>query len=109
MSPAHPLGTFMPPLPALDRPPVRHGQTLGYETLQAEARDAITASGESQNAVGKRLGVSSAAISRALNEKPEGDNRPFASLLRRIIEELTDYTVADETTPTYRVLRKASA
>ena len=93
--------------PARLRPPVRHNQTVGPDALRAEALAAVEASGRTRSSVADDLDVSAAAVSRALNDK-EGSSR-YASLLSRIVSLLTDYSVVDETTPTFRFTRKGSS
>ena len=95
------------PATALDRPPVRHNQTLTADELRAEAASALAESGRTQTSVADELGVTPAAVSRALSEKEDASR--FASLLGRIVGALTPYVVTDETTPVFRVTRKASA
>ena len=90
------------PVPiAPERPPVRHNQTLDYDGLQREA--ARAAEGHTQKALAALFGVTQPAISQALNLS----GAKYAALQTTIIEGLTDYTVRDETTPTFRVLRKS--
>ena len=99
-----PAATFVPALPApVHLPvhlPVRLNQTLDYDGLRGEAEAA--AEGHTQKALAERLGVSQPAISQAINRT----GAKYAALQTAIIEELTDYTVRDETVPTFRVVRK---
>ena len=85
------------------RGPVRHNQTLDYDGLMREAQAAVDESPDTQAAIAQTLGVTPPVVSRAL--KTPGAR--YAALQRRIIEAVTGYTVADETTPTFRILRKA--
>ena len=91
----------MPAPLAPARPPVRLNQTLDYDGLRREAEAA--AEGHTQKSLAKRLGVSQPAISQAINRT----GAKYAALQTAIIEALTDYTVRDETTPTFRVVRKS--
>lgn len=97
----------MPLAPAQSRPPVRHNQTLGLDALRSEALAAVESSGRTRASIADELDVSAAAVSRALNDREEASR--YASLLSRIIEALTGYTVRDETTPTFRVVKKDGA
>ena len=72
---------------------MRKGQKLDYEALRREAKAAIEGSGKSQAQVGRELGVSRGAVSRAVKET----GSKLASLQRRIIEHLTDYRLEEET------------
>lgn len=92
--------------PASDRAPVRHNQTISADELRAEALAAVESSGQTRSAIAAGLDVSPAAVSRALNRKDDATR--YASLLSRIVEALTDYTVSDVSTPTFRVTRKPS-
>ena len=77
-------------------------EILDYDGLREAARNAVKASDLSQNAIAKRMGVTSGAMSRALNES----DASFAKLLRGVVSMLTDFRVEDESTVVYRAYRK---
>lgn len=86
------------------RPDVRHGQRLrSFLALRTEAREAVDDAKVTQSEVAELLDVSQAAVSAALNDT-EGKR---TGTLIRIIEALTPYTVEEERTVEYRVVRKA--
>ena len=87
------------------RLPVRHNQTLDYAGLMSEAVAAVKGSGRTQADIAEALGVTPPVVSRAL-KTPGGR---YASTQQAIIGELTPYAVRDETTPTFRVIRKGTA
>jgi len=93
-----------PPMPSLapERPPVRHGQTLDYDALLAEAQEAFEASGQSQSDVARTIGKHRSTVNRAL--KTAGPT--FATVQREIIAALTAYAVKEDVRVTFRVERK---
>lgn len=94
----------MPLQTAPERPPVRHSQALSFSELRSEAASAFEASGLTQTQLADRLGSSQALISKAFRD----ETGRYAVTLGRIIEDLTDYSVSEETTTVYRVFRKSS-
>jgi len=97
----------MPPvLSARRQRIVRHKQTVDYDGLRREAVEALAKSGRSQADVARAIGVKPPTLNAALRD----DESParYASTLARVIAEVSDYTVADETKPTYRLLRKGT-
>lgn len=73
--------------------PMQSGQVLDYEALCRETEAAVERSGKSQSQVGRELGVSRGAVSRAVKEA----GSKLASLQCRIIEHLTPYRLDEET------------
>ncbi len=72
---------------------MQSGQELDYESLRRETEAAVERSGKSQSQVGRELGVSRGAVSRAVKEA----GSKLSSLQCRIIEHLTPYRLDEET------------
>jgi len=68
---------------------MEEGMELDYEELCRQAALIVEESKYTQLEIGKELGVSSGAMSRALSET----GPKFSSLQRRIIERLTSYRI----------------
>ena len=94
----------MAPILAPERPPVRHAQALSFADLRREALDAFEASGLTQTELAERLGSSQALVSKAFRD----ETGRYALTLGRIVEALTGYAIAEETTTVYRVRRKTA-
>ena len=82
---------------------MRHGQVMNYESLCAEAREAVKTSGRPQREIAAELDVTPGAISRAISEP----GLKFLTLQKQLIHRLTDYQVIDlPVEPEFRILRK---
>jgi len=68
---------------------MRHGTELDFHQLRVEAERAVKESSLSQTEIGRKLGVSRSAMSRALSET----GSKFSNLQRQIVEYLTGYQV----------------
>lgn len=79
---------------------MRDGTEMDYQELLSEAAGAVEASGKSQSEIGREIGVTSGAMSRALSEP----GPKFQELQRRIIQHLTPYQV--ERQVTFKARRK---
>ena len=86
---------------------MEHEEQLTADELRDEARRAVEASGRTRASVAESLGVSPSAVSLALNSG-EGAREAsrYGSLLIRIVELLTDFTVSDESIVIYRAYRR---
>jgi DNA-binding transcriptional regulator LsrR (DeoR family) len=69
--------------------PVRHGSKLGYQELQEEAHQALSASDWTQQEVADELGVTRTSVAKAVTQA----GPKFQNLQMQIIETLTDYEV----------------
>lgn len=72
---------------------MQSGQELDHEALRRETEAAVERSGKSQSQVGRELGVSRGAVSRAVKEA----GGKLSNLQCRIIEHLTPYRLDEET------------
>ena len=85
---------------------MRHNQRLTLDQLWDETEKAFTASGKSQAALARELGLSEGAVSKAL-KKPEPGTHRYAEVQARILSHLTGYQIEREPVEiTYRA-RKA--
>ena len=81
---------------------IRHGSKLTYEELQQEAHQALDASDYTQQEMADELGVTRAAVGKAVT-KP---GAKFQQLQMRILEALTGYKVERQETVRFRTWRK---
>ncbi|MEO1631573.1 MAG: hypothetical protein AAFU38_12410 [Bacteroidota bacterium] len=86
---------------APDRP-VRHNQYLDYEAIRRECSALVESYAGTQTKLAKALGYTPAYVSRAKSEV--GPN--IVKVQREIIALLSDYTIEEEATVKYRVVRK---
>jgi predicted DNA-binding protein (UPF0251 family) len=81
---------------------VRHGAKLGYDELQQEAYRALSTSEYTQQEMADELGVTRAAVGKAVT-KP---GAKYQRLQMRILEALTDYEVERREHVVFRTWRK---